>query len=301
MSTLDPGVSVVIPTRGGQVHLRRAIQSALAQVDVQVEVIVVNNGSGDLPAIHDPRVHFVRSEPEKRGNGARNRGIALAQYEWVALLDDDDSWEPTKLIKQLRTISTAGLNSVDDVIATCQLVECFPDGTRSSALPLKDPKEIHDAAQYLFVRDGVRSIRPQLQSSTLLASTVFARSLPFDETLALHQDWDWVVRSTDLRQATILHVHEPLVLRTMDVGQSVSSSIRWKASLAWAETRLATSSKRVRGDFALTVIPGFALAELDPAALRAAWRWAWSEGRPGLGAIVFFAKTAIRLQRRIAR
>lgn len=295
MSLASRNCSVVIPTRGSdQSKLERAVLSALKQFAVTVEVIVVANGPSPSPYFADSRVRVIRSDPAKRGNGARNRGIAEASYSWVALLDDDDWWEPEKLGKQIDWLESQGIHEGDSVIVGCQLREVSASGETSQPLPLVDPGEILDAASYLFTRPGLRSTRPQLQTSTLLASTSLAQAVPFDEALMLHQDWDWVIRCSAHPGTRILHVHEPLTMRSMEVGRSVSSTIRWSASLKWASERLASAGARVRGDFALTVVAGFAASERDINGFRAAWRWAWSNGRPSLGAIYYFMKALLR-------
>lgn len=93
--------------------LRLALDSALGQRDVDVEVIVVENGSTDgtaayLRALTDPRVRPVISAAPLGGTGARNAGLALASGRWVAMLDDDDLWAPDKLRLQLAELEATG-------------------------------------------------------------------------------------------------------------------------------------------------------------------------------------------------
>lgn len=97
-------VCVVIPVHEPGPWLRRSLGSALAQVGVDLEVVVVDDGSTeDLSwvATHaDPRVRYVRQS--NRGvSVARNVGVAVTSAEWVALLDQDDEWLDRKLVRQL--------------------------------------------------------------------------------------------------------------------------------------------------------------------------------------------------------
>ena len=102
---LAPRVSVVIPVRNGKDFIHEAIDSVLRQGFVDLEVIVVDDGSSDydykqLEAI-DPRVNVLRLE----GCGvsrARNTGMRVAQGEFIAFLDADDVWFPGKLEAQIR-------------------------------------------------------------------------------------------------------------------------------------------------------------------------------------------------------
>src|ERR687896_831399 len=102
-----PDVTVVIPTRSRWDLLSTAaLPSALAQEDVEIEVIVVDDGSSDttpdaLAELADPRVRVLRHQRARGVARARNAGIAAARGEWIAFLDDDDLWSPRKLRLQL--------------------------------------------------------------------------------------------------------------------------------------------------------------------------------------------------------
>jgi len=100
-------ISVVIPAYNAEAFICRAIESALCQSLPAAEVVVVDDGSNDrtakLAEEYDPRVRVIR-----KANGgpasARNAGIRRANGEWIALLDADDFWLPSKLEKQVRLI-----------------------------------------------------------------------------------------------------------------------------------------------------------------------------------------------------
>src|SRR5688572_530331 len=87
-------VSVVIPTRNRrEVIQRSALRSALSQVDVDVEVIVVDDCSDDgtpeaLETLGEDRVRVIRQRARRGQAHARNQGIAVAHGEWIAFLDD---------------------------------------------------------------------------------------------------------------------------------------------------------------------------------------------------------------------
>jgi glycosyltransferase involved in cell wall biosynthesis len=104
--TALPQVSVVVPTHNRRELLTTTLQSLVAQRDVDLEVLVVDDDSADgtvetLAARNHPSVR-VLSNPGPRGVAtARNLGIASARGEWVAFCDDDDLWAPSKLRHQL--------------------------------------------------------------------------------------------------------------------------------------------------------------------------------------------------------
>jgi len=94
-------VSVVIPLHNKVRHIRRAIDSVLAQSQRNFELIVVDDGSTDESAdvvrsISDPRVRLIVQNNEGEC-AARNRGIREAAAELIAFLDADDEWGPSFL------------------------------------------------------------------------------------------------------------------------------------------------------------------------------------------------------------
>lgn len=109
MTLKAPDVSVIIPAYAEPGFLREAVASVVAQRDVELELIVVDDGSPESlePALSDARsqlgerLHFIRQE-NAGGAAARNRGLEQASAPWVAFLDHDDVWLPDKLAGQLR-------------------------------------------------------------------------------------------------------------------------------------------------------------------------------------------------------
>src|SRR5918992_1242380 len=101
----DPDITVVIPTRDRAEFLPLAVQTATEQESVDVAVVVVDDRSkvpaAGLSRLGDPRVRIVRLSTKSGVPAARNAGLAATQTEWVAFLDDDDVWAPTKLRQQL--------------------------------------------------------------------------------------------------------------------------------------------------------------------------------------------------------
>lgn len=106
---MKPTVSVVMAAKNYARFIGQAVRSVFNQTFADWELVVVDDGSTDhtpqavKPFLGDPRVRYVRSD--KLGQPrAKNLGLRLSRGEFVAYLDADDAWEPTKLAKQLEVL-----------------------------------------------------------------------------------------------------------------------------------------------------------------------------------------------------
>jgi glycosyltransferase involved in cell wall biosynthesis len=88
------------------------LKTVLRQRQVELEVIVVDDGSTDDTAdtvqrLGDPRIRLLRHETPQGVSAARNHGIREARGRWLGFLDDDDLWSPHKLSSQLRAAGSS--------------------------------------------------------------------------------------------------------------------------------------------------------------------------------------------------
>jgi len=103
----DVRVSVIIPCYNGESFIGSAIESVLSQTYPYLEVIVVDDGSRDRSEavvggfLSDPRVVLVKHEENRGIPAARNTGIRSSSGRYLAFLDQDDSWVPTKIEVQV--------------------------------------------------------------------------------------------------------------------------------------------------------------------------------------------------------
>jgi glycosyltransferase involved in cell wall biosynthesis len=182
-----PVVSVVIPTRNRWPRLRRALGMALGQRGVDVEVLVVDDGSTDdsqagLEAVRDPRLRVLRNDSSRGVAAARNRGIAAARAELVAFLDDDDLWSPEKLRLQLDRWAETGAGFV-----------------YAGAVRLREPDLVLrvDAAPppANIGRDLLATnVLPSGPSNVVARAELVRRAGGFDEALHFAADWDLWIR-----------------------------------------------------------------------------------------------------------
>ncbi|MGH2397678.1 MAG: glycosyltransferase family 2 protein, partial [bacterium] len=107
-----PQVSVILPTYNRAHLLLRAVRSVLAQDFDDFELWIIDDESVDNTAdvvatINDPRVHYERIA--HRGfAGAMNRGLELSRGKYLAFIDSDDEWVPTKLQRQVAVLDSQG-------------------------------------------------------------------------------------------------------------------------------------------------------------------------------------------------
>ena len=136
-------VSILIPCYNAERWIAQAIESALQQGS-EHEVIVVDDGStdGSLGVItrFGDRVRF-ESGPNRGGNVARNRLLAMARTEWVQYLDADDYLLPDKIRKQWQWMTTNAPDA-DVVFSPVILEHGEPPNTWREPLPIPEPHDL---------------------------------------------------------------------------------------------------------------------------------------------------------------
>jgi succinoglycan biosynthesis protein ExoO len=120
-----PDITVIIAAWRAADRLRDAVDSALAQRGVSVEVVVVDDASTDSTfsvaedlARADPRVRAFRLGRNGGPSAARNRALTEAQADWVAVLDADDRMVPRRLERMLALARERGADVVLGNLAT---------------------------------------------------------------------------------------------------------------------------------------------------------------------------------------
>lgn len=195
-------VSVVIPSYNRKALLGRALTSVRAQSPPPEEVIVVDDGSTDgteqWVRSNFPTIRYVRQD-HLGVSAARNRGIASATREWIALLDSDDEWLPGKLARQFEELA----RHPDARI--CHTEEIWiRRGVRVNAMR-KHAKE----GGWIFRR--CLPLCAMSPSSVLIHRSVFARVGLFDESLPACEDYDMWLRIT--ARYPVLFVSEPQIIK----------------------------------------------------------------------------------------
>lgn len=185
---MKPLVSVIIPNYNYARYVRGAVESVLAQTYPNIEVIVVDDGSKDgsiaiLGELAD-RITIVR----QRNSGvsaARNNGFAHSRGEYIAFLDADDLWLPSKVDKQFERFSQfdgAGLVHVG-------VEEIDADGNSISTNLYGLEGNVSE--DFLFFE---RAVVLGGGSGVMVPRAVFEAVGGFDEQLSTSADWDLYFR-----------------------------------------------------------------------------------------------------------
>jgi glycosyltransferase involved in cell wall biosynthesis len=173
------------------------LAGVLAQTDVELEVLVVDDGSTDgtcdaLAALGDARVRVLRNETSQGVVAARNRGLSAARGTWVGFCDDDDLWAPGKLASQIRAAEEAGRQW-----AVAGAVGFESDGTvRYRTIPPPD-EELASQLPWLNTVPGG-------SSNVVARRGLIEQAGGFDGRFRVLADWDlWIRLSTEARLGAV--------------------------------------------------------------------------------------------------
>jgi glycosyltransferase involved in cell wall biosynthesis len=198
-----PKVSVVIPAYNAMKYLPETVASVMNQTYKDFEIILVDDGSSDhirawVAEQNIPQIKLISQE--NRGlSGARNTGIRHAQGEYIAILDADDLWDPTKLQKQVQALED--FSEVSFVYTWTALIN--ERGTLTGRYYKRHEEgDVWDTLiEFNLVGCG---------SVPLIRKSCFDAAGEFDENLkSFVEDWDLWLRMARLYRFKV--IKEPLV------------------------------------------------------------------------------------------
>lgn len=221
-----PTVSVVIPTHNTANFITAALDSVFAQTYQDLEVIVVDDASTDDTETriqaYGERVLYIK-QSHAGSAVARNRGVLAAQGKYIAFLDSDDLWLPTKLEKQIAlaekrpeaVLIYSDFNRTED-----------PGEELVSGLARRKHRQIGEEFHSLL-RDNF------LHTSSVLARRdALAEAGMFDPKLINAQDWDLWIRLADV--GPFAFVDEILTHYRLHPSQTVKT-LRFARNLVYAD------------------------------------------------------------------
>jgi glycosyltransferase involved in cell wall biosynthesis len=208
-------ISVVIPCFNGDRFIGEAIESVLAQSHSDIDLIVVDDGSTDTSRsvvegfFDDGRVRLIRHSENRGIAVARNTGIAESTSDYVAFLDQDDTWLPDKLEKQFAVLAADNDNGIGIVYTDRSIT--FLDGSIKKSTDSLIPAGINEASQE-------ETIEALYVASFVLLSSVLVRKQCIDELGSLDEsirsgadDYEFCIRVAE--HYRLFCIAEPLVIR----------------------------------------------------------------------------------------
>jgi len=181
-------ISVVIPTYNRKHLLQKAIASVLNQTYSNFELIVVDDCSTDstehfMKSLSDKRIRYIKHEKTKHASASRNTGIRLSKGEFIAFLDDDDRWLPTKLEKQLKLLQNSSLST--------GLIYCWMDyiDQNEQIIATVRPTVKGNVFQHVLDKQGIGGCPTLMVRKSVIEDCGF-----FDETLLRGNDGDFIRR-----------------------------------------------------------------------------------------------------------
>ena len=217
-------LSVIIPTYNRDAKLlKRSVESVLAQDYPHIEIFVVDDNADDNSisegivkycSLFD-NVHYAKQKGNKGACAARNLGIILSNGEYIGFLDDDDTWEPDKVAKQLRCF----INNVGMVFCKGFLVHEIGDmQEKHYYINEKDFKK-QIVFNDLLVKDYIGST-----SQAIVHKKCFIKCGGFDELLLARQDYEMWIRIS--KYFDIIGVDEFLFTHYIHAGEQISKNSR---------------------------------------------------------------------------
>ena len=195
-------VSIVIRTYNRADLIARAVKSALSQNFQDFEIIVADDGSTDGTekivsqiASKDSRVKFFSQTHSGKPGKTLNLGLKNSQGKYIAMLDSDDEWLPSKLEKQVQLLESG---NPDIGFVLCNTLAIKPNGEQ-------EEKKLERTSNFL---ESILLKGYLYPSSMLAKKEIFDSIGPIDENCLIADDWDMFIRMA--QKCNYDFVDEPL-------------------------------------------------------------------------------------------
>jgi glycosyltransferase involved in cell wall biosynthesis len=198
-----PKVSIVIPAYNAMTYLPDTLASVFKQTFNDFEVLLVDDGSTDslqtwvAQTVRDPRFKSI-SQPNQGLSAARNTGITHSQSEYIAFLDADDLWHPTKLAQQVQWLNA------HPQIGLIYTLTASIDSVGNPTGRVLGAEIAGNVLSEMLQRNII-----DCPSSVLVRRQCFDLVGLFDRTLRSVEDWDMWIRIAAVYPLAVINI--PLV------------------------------------------------------------------------------------------
>jgi glycosyltransferase involved in cell wall biosynthesis len=167
----------------------RAVQSALSQSYLILEVIIVDDASTDdtrdrIKTLQDIdyRVRYFRHDSNRGAQAARNTGIQVAKGRYIAFLDSDNEWSPRKLERQMALFS----HKADSLcVVYCGYSKLSSNGDVLNEYVPRYRGLIYKQVLVDWLTDT---------STLVVGKDILEKINGFDENIRAYQEWDLCIR-----------------------------------------------------------------------------------------------------------
>lgn len=192
-------VSVVMSNFRGTRWLPQAIASVLAQSHRNLELIIVDDASGDdsVDVIRaamgtDPRIRLIESAVNLGPAGARNLALDAASGTWIAIIDSDDLVHPARLERMVRAARHLGCDAVADDMIFFGDTPVAGGRTLMQSLALTAPQPL-SLVDFIASDNGGSGLPPYGYLKPLIRRAAMGK-LRYDPTLRVGEDFDFYAR-----------------------------------------------------------------------------------------------------------
>ena len=190
-------LSIITINRNNAQGLKKTMQSVVSQTSKDLEYIVVDGASTDESV--EVIKHFAEqrdirwvSERDKGIYNAMNKGIGMAQGEYVMILNSGDYLASPQVVDEMGEALVA--NNRPDILYG-NMLKIWPDGKTQRDHQLRDDYSLFDFYNGTLNPDG-----------TYIRRSLFAQYGPFDESLKICSDWAWMLKTVGMNGVKPLHV-----------------------------------------------------------------------------------------------
>jgi glycosyltransferase involved in cell wall biosynthesis len=185
-------VSVIIPCYNAASYLKPALDSVLCQTHVNIEVLLINDGSTDntediIKGYNDKRIRYFY-QPNQGQSAASNRGIREARGEYIKFFDADDIMNRQHIEAQLSVLA-----SEKETLASCTWARLYNDDPTS--VQFTDDYNWKDMLPMDWIKAAL-SHRYDMMPAWfwLIPKNVLDKAGGWDERLTLNNDFEFSIR-----------------------------------------------------------------------------------------------------------
>lgn len=164
---MDELVSIIMPSYNTGKYIKESIQSVINQTYENWELIIIDDCSNDdtdsiVEGIGDSRIVFIKNEENSGAALSRNKALTLAKGRWIAFLDSDDIWYPSKLELQIRFMKNHNYHF------SYTKYEEIDEDSKSLGIEISGPKKITRPIMYAYCWPGCLTVMYDYKSVGLI-------------------------------------------------------------------------------------------------------------------------------------